>query len=170
MIDAHHLYPPEDKRERFGDGPWIGEPDRVEWRAEVSHYPCLALRHPEFGNWCGYVGLPPGHPSHGADFNAVDVGVHGGLTFAHKCQEGGDLRTICHVPRFDEPADVWWLGFDCSHCFDLIPGLVMTLKRLPQRLAPLPDIPDLFSLNVYRDLHYVMQEVDALARQLWERR
>ena len=36
---------------------------------------------------CGYVGVGPGHPSHGVHYDNVDVSVHGGLTFADGCHE-----------------------------------------------------------------------------------
>ena len=39
--------------------PWLTEPDRLEWTHEG--YPCLAVRN-SFGAWCGYVGVPEGHP------------------------------------------------------------------------------------------------------------
>lgn len=55
------LFPDEEKR-AWGDGPWVNEPDRVEWR--YKGLPCLLKRGP-LGNWCGYVGVPPEHPLHG---------------------------------------------------------------------------------------------------------
>ena len=100
-------------------GPWQDEPDRVEWR--YRGMPCLIVRGGG-GAPGGYVGLPPGHPGHGKDYDEDpnwDYRCHGGLTFASACQEGGK---ICHVPAPGEPADVWWLGFDCSHSGDLRPG------------------------------------------------
>lgn len=83
----------------WGAGPWQDEPDRVEW--DHAGLPCLAARSPTGGNWCGYAAVPPGHPLHGQDYNAVDVDVHGGLTYADRC--GGH---ICHVPKPGEPEDV----------------------------------------------------------------
>lgn len=46
----------------WGDGPWVQEPDRVEWVDEETGYQCLARRTKHTGTWCGYVGVPPGHP------------------------------------------------------------------------------------------------------------
>ena len=43
----------------WGDGPWQQEPDRAEWRH--ADLPCLAVRN-NFGNWCGYAAVSPGHP------------------------------------------------------------------------------------------------------------
>lgn len=103
-----------EERKRFQPGgPWMDEPDRVEFRH--AGFPCI-LHRGGGGAWCGYVGLPPGHAAHGKVYNDVDVDVHGGLTYADKC--GG---AICHVPAPGEPDDLWWLGFDCSHYRDLRP-------------------------------------------------
>jgi hypothetical protein len=75
----------------WGPGPWQEEPDKVQWQDEASGLPCLIVRN-SFGNWCGYVGVAPGHPWHGKDYNGLhltpdDYGpdVHGGLTFADNC-------------------------------------------------------------------------------------
>jgi hypothetical protein len=146
-----------DDKTTWGPGPWQEEPDRVEWRDEATGYPCLALRNVEgTGAWCGYVGVPPGHPYHGKAYRDVAVEVHGGLTYADACQEGGH---ICHVPLSGESADIWWFGFDCGHCFDLMPRLQALLRSLTP--SGLPEIP-----KVYRDLDYVRGEVTALAEQL----
>lgn len=102
------------------DGPWKAEPDRVEF--EHAGLPCL-LNRTSVGNWCGYAAVLPGHPLHGRDFGGVDlVEVHGGLTYASACS--GD---ICHVPRPNEPDDVWWFGFDCAHAWDTMPTMADNL-------------------------------------------
>src|SRR5262249_33432277 len=44
-------------------GPWDTEPDREDF--EHVGLACLALRHPEYGNWCGYVGVSATHPLYG---------------------------------------------------------------------------------------------------------
>jgi hypothetical protein len=103
-----------DKRE-WGEGPWQTEPDRVQW----SHagFACLVIRNHLFGNWCGYVGVPEEHPYFGKSYDDVPVEVHGGLTYEGLCNEH-----ICHAPEPGFPETVWWLGFDCGHAFDLLPG------------------------------------------------
>jgi hypothetical protein len=50
-------------KEKWGDGPWTLEPDRLEF--EAHGFPCLLNRAPVTGAWCGYVAVPPGHPLHG---------------------------------------------------------------------------------------------------------
>lgn len=107
----------------WGSGPWLAEPDKEQWADEATGYPCLLKRSP-LGALCGYVGVPEGHPWHGADYDAVEPypDVHGGLTYASLCQEGPEDETICHVPAPGEPEPLWWLGFDCAHSGDLMPA------------------------------------------------
>ncbi len=134
----------------WGPGPWQDEPDRVEF--EHLGFPCLIIRQAHSGGLCGYVAVPPGHPWHGVDFAgcASDVehpDVHGGVTYSRKC---------CHVPKPGEPDDVWWLGFDHAHCDDLSP-----------RDANDPDSRTRH-FETYRDIAYVRQGVESLARQAAE--
>jgi hypothetical protein len=153
-------------------GAWDAEPDKKQWRDAATGLPCLAVRHPSSGHWCGYVGVSKAHPAHGANYDTThyadedgpdtrtpahlalnDVAVHGGLTFASACRHGDDpSRGVCHIPAAGEPDDVWWFGFDCAHCDDLSPG---------QKLYG--DFP---SDDVYRDLAYVEGQCADLARQL----
>lgn len=136
-------------------GDWDGEPDRIEWRSAGSPLPRLMVRGP-LGSWCGYVGVPEGHPLFGKNYDdaateALDA--HGGLTYAAACS-----GSICHVPREGESDHVWWFGFDCAHLGDVTPGL------LRYELGPSP-----FGES-YRDVWYVSREVERLASQLDERK
>lgn len=140
-------------------GPWDDEPDKVQWVDEATDLDCLAVRN-SMGVWCGYVGVPPCHPAHGADYTDLDVDVHGGLTFASSCNEEAEDEGhgICHVPLPGREANVWWLGFDCGHVgFDVIPAFLKHDVNLPKsgRFA-----------SVYRNLDYVKAECASLAAQL----
>ncbi len=57
------------------------------------------------GHYCGYVGLPEGHPWFGVFYDfIIEVGpaeVHGGLTYSEFRKDG-----------------LWWIGFDCAHSGD----------------------------------------------------
>ena len=55
---------------------------------------------------CGYVGVPPGHPLHGADYEQVDADVHGGVTYS----DGIAGYPVAHE-------GLWWFGFDCAHAW-----------------------------------------------------
>lgn len=126
-------------------GPWDSEPDRIEW-IHKSGAPLLMTRNCQ-GAWCGYVGLLPGHPNYGYGVGDLDAAVHGGITYA-----GGDHSRFYHPEA--RGRDVWWVGFDCTHGFDLAPrGLSW---------PGLPEVPHV----MYRDQHYVRAQVEQLADQL----
>jgi len=104
------------KEELLGPGPWIDEPDQVEWMAHGL--PCVLFRN-RFGVWVGYVGISPGHPWHGAAYKAdalSEISVHGGVTFAGHWH---------YVPNtLTTNSDTWWVGFDCGHGGrDVVPAM-----------------------------------------------
>lgn len=139
-----------------GVGPWTLEPDKVQWVDESTDLDCLIVRSP-LGALCGYVGVPPGHPWHGQRYETVPADVHGGLTYSDFCQDGAEEGPeVCHVPEPGRPAAVWWLGFDCAHVFDLVPGLIT---------PGLYDNPRTRDLYTYKHLGYVRHEVEGLAAQ-----
>lgn len=156
--------------DRWGDGPWNEEPEKVQWPDPGTGLPCLAVRGP-MGAWCGYVGLEPGHPFYGLDYcrgcalrpepcgkawcdhaPASLLSVHGGLTYSGACQE--DEHGICHVLGPGEEPHLWWLGFDASHAGDLVPSL-LTLFSIPADMR-----------GTYRTLAYMQAECAHLAQQL----
>ncbi len=140
-------------------GPWDSEPDKMQWPDAATGLPCLAVRHERMGHWCGYVGVPEGHPKFGASYNDVDVEVHGGLTFAAACRPGAEDKAVCHVPGPGESDKVWWLGFDCAHSWDLSPEDATRSEReggIWKRGAE----------EEYRTLNYVKNQCANLARQL----
>ncbi len=153
-----------DKSE-WPDGPWKTEPDWMQW--QHAGYACLIVRHPRLGHLCGYVGVDAAHPFYGRSYNDCDVEVHGGLTYAAKCQ-----GHICHLPDSGMPDDVWWLGFYAAHLDDLSPAIVVgetgKNRLLPQELAEkLRVINDRDLLeNHYRDLAYMRAETEHLAVRL----
>lgn len=149
-------------------GPWDEEPDKAQWIDEDTDLDCLMVRN-GLGALCGYVGVQPGHPWYGKDYDEVPaVEVHGGLTFSDFCQEGAeDDPRICHAPEPGRPAKVWWLGFDCAHFMDLVPEL---LEFEGKRLKTLNDLQAYMERdgNTYRTFEYVRQECASLAKQIHE--
>lgn len=144
-------------------GPWDDEPDKAQWVDEATDLDCLIVRNP-FGALCGYVGLPPGHPHHGSEYDDVPVEIHGGLTFAGECSEDRpEGYGICHVPAEGRPADVFWLGFDCAHAGDMTPS---ELGRAVEANFAYPFTDPRTYGDVYRDFAYVTAEVTDLAKQL----
>lgn len=147
----------DEKLAVFGEGPWLDEPDKVQWQNKKTGLPCLAIRHQGLGHWCGYVGVPEGHPAFGKRYDDVDVSVHGGLTFADSCrEEGPQSEAICHIPEPGETDKVWWLGFDCSHAWDISPR---HLKMFPEFHGESLD-------QTYRTLQYTQRQAASLAVQL----
>ncbi|WP_075510288.1 hypothetical protein [Mycobacterium ostraviense] len=87
------------------DGPWraveLPSPRMTLIDHGVEHgIPWVTCRAPLYGAANGYVKIPAGHHWHGLDYDAINVDVHGGLTYAD-----GD-----------------WIGFDTAHCGDIWPG------------------------------------------------
>lgn len=140
----------------WSDGSWKVEPDRRQWLDEESNYPCLLLRNP-MGVLCGYVGVPPGHPAYGKEFNIVDaaIRVHGGLTFASNSSHL--LGGVYHDVEPGELEDVYWLGFHCGHMGDRCPRIEMHIVA-PRATVAVP--------STYRNINYVTQECQRLAAQL----
>lgn len=146
-----------DGRVTIPPGPWDDEPDKVQWVDPATNLDCLMVR-ASTGAWCGYVGVPQGHPSYGQDYDYISVTVHGGLTFANLCQPGEPIDGVCHVAEPGREQKPWWLGFDTAHLGDITP-LELALERFyGERGYPVR--------GEYRDEAYVKAETTALAAQL----
>lgn len=148
-------------------GPWQDEPDKIQWPDPQTGLPCLMVRGPT-GAWCGYVGVFEGHQYFGKNSDDVPVDAHGGLNFSGYCQQSQhESQGVCHVPDAGEPDNVWWLGFDCAHAGDLMPGMDALLpQELRRRRDLFPSPWNATGHDEYRDVAYVKDEVTALARQL----
>jgi hypothetical protein len=159
-------YRTTDKTE-WGDGPWLTEPDKIQWKDEATGLPCLIVRNVRVtGALCGYVGVAEGHPDFEKGYNDVAVEVHGGLTFADFCTPDADeTRSICHVPGPGEPDHVWWLGFDCSHAGDVSPAMEARYRKSPFGATVYGGGYE----ETYKPLSYVKAEVTQLAARLHAR-
>lgn len=135
-------------------GPWSNEPHRLEFRAYGMS--CLLVRDFRMWNWCGYVGMLPGHPSYGKNYDDIEVSVHGGLTYSRVCEV-----PVCHIAQPAEPDELYWVGFDCAHGGDLVPGLEATQVKLN-----IPSLPFYEKRQTYKTMDYARRETEALARQL----
>lgn len=125
MIETREYRRTDIDKTRWAPGPWHDEYDKKQWTDAATGLPCLVVRVPKAGHLCGYVGVPPSHPAYGKDYDDAclyGVEVHGGFTFADRCQPVADeSQGVCHVAP-DGEDDVWWLGFDHTHSGDLSPG------------------------------------------------
>jgi len=140
-------------RTGWPSGPWDEEPDRVEFTTAAG-YPGLMRRGP-MGQWCGYVAVPPGHPWHGLEMEVLDglADCPGGVTYAAACH-----GEICHTPAPGESDDVWWVGFDCGHAGDLIPGM-LAITTIPLSL---------WRHGTYKPMDWVQSAVERLAEHCAE--
>jgi hypothetical protein len=152
---AEEVHQHQVDRSGWPAGPWDGEPDR--WEDRHLGFPVLAIRN-DRGAWCGYVGIPPGHPWHSGNYQEPELECHGGLTYAGLCN-----GVICHVPREGEPAEVLWLGFDCGHAGDLAPtDLIGYMGQLREEIAKRFG-RDAGAGDVYRPLTYVQEQTRSMA-------
>jgi hypothetical protein len=168
-----------DKTE-WARGPWDAEPDKVQWYDEATGFPCLIVRTPHHGALCGYVGVRPGHPWHGKDYDDVGmlpgekpegyveewyVDAHGGLTFAGPCREGAEETGVCHVPAPGDTDNIWWLGFDCAHSGDQTPAIDATLRKIGHDFSYREKAEAAGYRDSYKDIEYVRGQVANLAQQ-----
>lgn len=149
----------DDQKAAWGAGPWRDEPDKIHWKDQATGLDCLIVRN-RVGALCGYVGVPEGHPLFDVEYSKPHVHVHGGLTFANRCDPWPDdpehARGICHPAEPGEP-EVWWIGFDCAHGFDFAPADQDALRLTWEERDNTPP---------YRDVAYVQAEVTRLAAQV----
>jgi len=153
METKEWTFPEEMDRSDWPPGPWDNEPDKKQWQDRETGLPCLIVRN-SWGALCGYVGVPKSHPDHGKDWEAINVSVHGGVTFTGSCRpstRGDPEYAICHTVPKDEDDNVWWIGFDCSHYGDAYPN------------------PRIKTGGTYRDIECVEGNCARLAIQLLER-
>lgn len=134
------------------DGPWHAEQDERVF--ESFGFACKVLRNAN-GNWCGYVRIPEGHPWHRLPYdklNALNLEVHGGLTFSSH----GDWIKDGHATPTGAVA--WWIGFDTLHAWDLM----MLMLVAPKLIPGFPKRPR----GTYRTQSYVESETTKLAAQV----
>jgi hypothetical protein len=143
--------------------PWETEPDKVFWFDEVTGYDCCMIR-TNLGIWCGYVAVDSSHILYKSRYNELDfpyLDVHGGVTysgFGHPAP-GGTItpQSLCPYPELNVHTydEHWWIGFDCAHAGDLIPGIAVMSLYLP-----------FLSHAHYHDINAVYYQTCNLALQL----
>lgn len=139
----------QDKSSYPRRGPWDNEPDKAQWPDPATGLPCLAVRYPGRGYWCGYVGVAEGHP-YFRD-RVENLPGHGEVNYYRFCVEDDKEHGVCHIPSDGEPDRVWWFGFDCGHSYDVCPG---------------ESRPFFDGESEYRTLDYVKEQCAELAEAL----
>jgi hypothetical protein len=148
----------ETQEKFFGKGPWLEEPDFLEFEHKgvkcriirVLGYEGFNLDHLFGGYLCGYVEIPESHPLYQTKYKDWDkLRVHGGLTF-HKV--------------LDEKTHL--IGFDCSHSGDVVPSLGDIMKKHREKMESILGksvfIPD----PTYKTWDFVVGETKSLAEQV----
>lgn len=142
----------------WGTGPWQHEPDRIWW-TEPSGLKCAINRNPSLGQWCGYVGVPLGHPLFETGYEDIqgEMQVHGGLTYSgglwfHDIDEDDDEN-----PHENDMQSLQWFGFDCGHFMDTAPGMAHFFEALD---------PGAMVGKSYKTVHYAYHETTMLAVQI----
>lgn len=128
---------------------------KVEKDFTIDEYRCVIVGQ-SLGHRCGYVGIPKGHVLYGKDYDAIDIDVHGGLTYAGN-------------GNYPVESDLWWIGFDCAHIgdskdFELIKELADT-----REYEIMTEIEERFPTQNYgiiRTMEYVEEQLIAMIKQL----
>lgn len=135
----------EEKLQRYGEGPWVDEPDEFKgWHMGLRF---LVLRMPGPGVLNGYVEIPPQHPwSVNPALTRAQIVIHGGLTYArHEYPGFGKAHTSTRA---------LWVGFDTGHAGDIQPGFARLMKSLRG-----------FGYT-YKDLDWVTERCRVLAEKI----
>lgn len=134
-------------KESWGDGPWQTEPDFELF--EYRDHKCM-VRRGSFGALNGYVEVKPDHAFYKQDYDDIDVDVHMGITYA-----GNILDCL----------DIFFIGFDCAHCYDYAPVLAVTHKNIcipNSRECSLP----MHKEENYKTIDFVIAECKSVVDQL----
>jgi hypothetical protein len=107
---------------------------------EIQEFPYVIFKHDTMGHLCGYLAVYKTHPWYDKD-ELYDVDVHGGITYTARVED-------VDLPSKDIK-DHYWVGFDCAHYNDFIPGSSMTY----------------ISGEVFRNRDFVYNELVELAKQ-----
>jgi hypothetical protein len=143
---TQYVWTKEEKTEMWGEGSWTDEPDALQWLEEKTQQVCVIWRHVEFGSLNGYVGVPKEHPCYEMPLaNVAMMDWPCGITYANPLDY---FREVFSFPT-DEYLNYWYIGFDCMHAQDMVPGLPI---RLPGA--------------TYKPYQYVRELTELLAQAL----
>lgn len=163
-----------------------GKTPPTVWRTAAGLYAYARRSHDMF-SWCGYVCVDEAAvPNVPLNYDHIDVNVHGGLTFGDEI----DFANNDVNPNIEFTSDAdkaffvknmvgkkyFWVGFDCAHYMDLVPGIEYTTKKMrSMRPAGLPAVVTTDAIEsanpfkgTYKDFPFVHQECEELAKQLVE--
>src|ERR1043165_3488178 len=105
----------------------------------------------------GYVVIPKDHPLYGKDYDAVDLDVHGGITFAEKVNEhlleNWGQHPECEGKLTREDIGKWVFGFDTAHYGDDLETwpyerVLEETSKLYSQLNEMYAVPHTFNRNL----------------------
>lgn len=151
----------EFKLQHFGSGEWVDEKDYALFEHEgIECYIMRICAKEPFakdevyfgGYFVGYCKVTKEHPLHGSEYHEVDLidfECHGGLTFSEFVD--GE----------------YWIGFDCSHSWDIRPSSEMMREKYKPSFAldPICSFVSPFE-STYKNLEFCIQECKKIAEQL----
>lgn len=172
------------------DKPWERECDAYDWVYEDPRYTC-AIRRASLGMWCGYVGVPNGHPFHGKKANddvpIADLQDHK-MSLDQAFQEFGIMNVFFEGVRSDREegfssiATLMRCHGGLTYADDHAPLYENTRSswwfgfdcaHLGDYVPAYADIPGLDLLNkgfgrtsVYRNFEFMLHACDQLAEDL----
>jgi hypothetical protein len=181
------------RKDTWGSGPWLSEPDALQWTDPPSGFRCAIARNFS-GALCGYCAVPRGHPLYGVDYAARVLPPRGAM---NRHVEGTRLAVMDLFIDAIDPKDDgrfplsvaldvhcgltyagkgrilegmrhpgwWWFGFDCGHAEDYAPAMMADMAAAGLRRG---EFKLLWRPENYRTFEYVSHEVINLARQLEE--
>lgn len=180
------MFPELDKK-AWGDGPWVDEPDKVQFYDEETGFTCLIVRN-HGGALCGYVGVPQTHPLYRKNYsdkvmveNVNDIQFNGNFlellasTGGHALQNnkislGMYFRVhggLTYSATCNEGGKICHVPYKGEpekvkwFGFDCAHSGDMSPAYNTERFGILIN-----EWSVYRDMKYVRQEVLSLARQI----
>lgn len=147
--------PPDVKIKQWGHGPWVREPDEVEFDHEGIECRLIRSCEPvgkgkkEFlygGHWAGFVSVPKKHPAYDAPA-IITTKILGGIK--HDVPSGKDH----------------WVGIEANNPGDAIPSKEKKFKSWLGKLRP--EYGDhAFDDPIYRDVDFMIEQVKLLAEQI----
>lgn len=106
-------------------------------------YRCGVKVNEELMILCGYVAIPEDHSLFNKNSELYELKVHGGITF-------NELGYNCAgLSNKDNDKKLQWVGFDCGHFGDLIPGIGKVNEN-----------------DELKDMRFVLNEIQGLVGQL----
>ena len=135
-------------------GEWHDEPDNVYWVDSQTGYHCIIKRIDMCGTLRGYVAVEKNHPLYEKSYLSImdDISVSNSQFCNRYCENG-----IRHL--MDDKDKSWWFELDCYDDLTYGPAYHVYGRNYYS------DGKD----KIYRNISYVTEQVESLAKQLKER-